>query len=149
MKHSTLALFAVVGFSIVPVGASAAEPPQPKPGLWEITMRQAADGKEAGKPATLQRCFVASEYAQSKAKADDYAKKNCSKNETRQEGGKWMSDMVCKVGSGTMTTHATTAFSGDGAYLSEMKSTFDPPTPGHSRTMTTSDGKWLGACKAD
>ena len=147
MKHLTLPLFAVLGLSFAPIGANAAEPPQQKPGLWEITMQQMADGKEAGKPATMQRCVVASDYAQSKAKADDYTKKNCSKNEIRQEGGKWMSDMVCKVGTGTMTSHSVTAFSGDGAYHSEMTSTFDPPSAGHSRTITTSDGKWLGSCK--
>ena len=110
-------------------------------------MQQAGEGEANVKPATMQRCFVASEYAASKAKAGDHAKKNCSKNDTRQEGGKWMSDMVCKVGASTMTTHAATAHSGDGAYHSEMTSTFDPPSPAHSRTITTSDGKWLGACK--
>lgn len=147
MKHLTLLLFAVLGFSLAPLNLSAAEPPQPKPGQWEFRMQQVAEGKEAGKPATLQRCIVASEYAASKAKADDYAKKNCSKNEIHQDGGKWMSDMVCKVGTGTMTTHSVTAYSGDGAYHSEMTSTFDPPSPGHSRTVTTTDGKWLGSCK--
>ena len=147
MKHSTPLLFTVLGLSFVSVGASAIEPPQPKPGLWEIRMQQSGEGKADAKPATMQRCFVASEYAQSKAKADDFVKKNCSKNDTRQEGGKWMNDMVCKVGTGTMTTHSTTAYSGDHAYHSEMTSTFDPPAPGHSRTITTSDGKWLRACK--
>ena len=148
MKLSTQSLFAVLGFSLVSAGASGAEPPQPKPGLWEIRMQQAVDGQAAGKPAIMQRCFIASEYAQSKAKADDFAKKNCSKNETRQEGGKWVNDMVCKVGTGTMTTHSTTAYNGENAYHSEMTSTFDPPTPNHSRSITTSDGKWMGACKA-
>ena len=73
MKHLTLLLFAVLGFSLAPLNLSAAEPPQPKPGQWEFRMQQVAEGKEAGKPATLQRCIVASEYAASKAKADDFA----------------------------------------------------------------------------
>ena len=147
MKHSISLLFVSLGLSLRPAGLYAIEIPQPKPGLWEIRMQVAADGKAVIKPAAMQRCFRESEYAKSKATADDFAKKNCSKNETRQESGKWVNDMVCKMGEGTMTLHSVTAYSGDGAYHSEMKSTFDPPSPASPATTTVSDGKWLGECK--
>ena len=149
MNHLTSLLFTLVCTSLVSVGAGAAEPPTMKPGLWEIRMQHASDGRVDVKPASLKRCNTASEIAQSRATAADYAKKNCSKNETRQEGGKWVSDMVCKVGASTMTSHSVTDAFGDTAYHTEMISSMDPPTPGHARSSTTIDGKWLGTCKPD
>ena len=148
MKHLPLLVCAFFGCAFGSTSAVAAEAPRPKPGMWETTMQQDADGK-VSKPATLRHCIDAAGYARSKATADAYAKKNCSKNETHQEGGKGVSDMVCKVGPGTMTSHSVTAFNGENAYHSELTSTFDPPSPGHSRSVTTSDGKWTGACKPD
>lgn len=147
MNHSTLLVFGALGLSFISVGAAAVEPPQMKPGLWEIRMQHVSDGKVDVKPTTLQQCKEASEIARAKATAADYAKKNCSKNETRQEGGKWVNDTVCKVGAGTMNSHTVTDASGDTAYHTESTSSFDPPTPGHSRSSTTIDGKWLGTCK--
>jgi hypothetical protein len=61
MTYATQLMFTVFGLSLLPVGAFAAEPPQQKPGLWEIRMQQTAEGKEPSKPATLQRCVVASD----------------------------------------------------------------------------------------
>jgi hypothetical protein len=147
MKHSTLLLFTLFGISLVPVGAAAAEPPTMKPGLWEIRIQHASDGRVDVKPATMQHCKSASEIARSQVTAADYAKKNCSKNETRQQAGKWVSDMVCKVGASTMTSHTVTDVTGDTAYHSESTSNIDPPTPGHARSTTIFDGKWLGTCK--
>jgi len=54
--------------------------------------------------------------------------------------------LVCKVGAGTMTTHTVTDLTGDTAYHSVSTSTFYPPQPGHTRSISTIDGKWLGAC---
>jgi len=148
MKHLPLLACAFLACAFGSTGAAAAEVPQPKPGMWETTMQRDADGK-VSKPATLRHCIDAAGYARSRATADEYAKKNCSKNDVHQEGSKWVGDMVCKVGTGTMTSHTVTVFNGENAYHSELTSTFDPATPGHGRSVTTSDGKWTGACNAD
>jgi hypothetical protein len=147
MNHSMLLVFTLLGAWLVAVGAAAAEPPTMKPGLWEIRIQHASDGRVDVQPASLQHCRTASEIAHSQVTAANYAKKNCSKNETRQEAGKWVSDMVCKVGASTMTSHTVTVVTGDTAYHTESTSNTDPPTPHHGRSTTTFDGKWLGTCK--
>jgi hypothetical protein len=149
MKHRSFVPFAVLYLVVAAVGAAEVELPQMKPGLWEIRMQRASGGKADAKPATLQQCKDASEMAHAKATSADYAKKNCSKNETRREGGKWVNDTVCKVGARTMSTHSVSEASSDTAYHMEITSTFDPPAPGHLPSTTTIDGKWMGTCKSN
>jgi hypothetical protein len=148
MKHSTIVALTVLGLCVVSIDAGAVETPQMKPGLWEIRMQHSSDGKGADKPTIVNQCKDASMIARGKQAAEDYAKKNCSKNETRREGSKWVSDTVCKVGGSTMSSHTVTNVS-DNAYHTENTTTFDPPTPGHSRSSTTIDGKWLKTCTPD
>jgi hypothetical protein len=77
---------------------------------------------------------------------DDYNKKNCSKNETRQEGGKWITDRLCKVGDSAMSSHSVVAFDGDDAYHTQSTATYDPPLNGQSRKSVTVDARWLDTC---
>jgi Protein of unknown function (DUF3617) len=150
MKQFGLNLWTVLGLSCAVVAAAvAAEPPAIKPGMWEIRMQHTADGKATVEPTTVKQCKEASELAKAQMAAAEYARKNCSKNETHQSGSQWVTDMVCKVGAGTMTSHTVTVFTGDTAYHIDTTSTFDPPAPGHSRTSTTVDGTWLGPCPPD
>jgi hypothetical protein len=135
-----------IGLSNLFVSANAVEVPQQKPGMWE-THIQHAGNRSSDKTGVAQNCLDAAALAEGKKSGEDYAKKNCSKNDTRQEGGKWVSDMVCKVGDRTMTTRSVTQFNGEDAYHTEMTVTYDPPEAGRTSTTTTVDGKWLGACK--
>ena len=80
-------------------------------------------------------------------KAAEEKKKNCSKNEVRKEGSKWIQDSVCKAGGSTITTQSTTEFNGDNAYHLDVNATFDPPMRGLSRSHIVKDNKWLGPCK--
>ena len=125
MIQSWIRGMAIVASTLVAV-AAAVEPPQPKPGLWDIRMQHALDGTTDVKPTTMRPCLDASEQAQRRLTAANCAKKNCSKNETRREG-KWVT--------------------GDTAYHTESTSTFDPPKPDHPRSVTIRDGKWLGVCQ--
>lgn len=146
MKRFVFAVLIIPGLLIFSVAAGAVEGPQQKPGLWETRMQHSYTGKGAPKLGTTQVCIDASSLAQGKKTADDYATKNCSKNEVRQEGSKWITDTVCKMGSSTMSNHSMTEFSGENAYHTEMTMTYDPPMDGRSGTNVTIDGKWLGAC---
>ena len=147
MKRSMFAIPLVVGLGFSFVVAGPAEQPQQKPGLWETRIQHASNNKGANKPGVAQNCLDASTIAHSRETADEYAKKNCSKNDTRKEGAKWITDIVCKAGNSTMSSHAVTEFKGDDAYHTENSVTFDPPESGLTSTTTTIDGKWLGACK--
>lgn len=132
----------------IAVAARALEPPDVKPGLWQTSIKHTADNPASAAPGTFSRCLDAKTIAASKQKAMDYAAKNCSKNETRQVGAHWVTDMVCRLGGkATMSTHSVTTFSGENAYHTEMTTTFEPPEAGQAHSGTIIDGKWLGACK--
>lgn len=145
--RSRFAIPVTLGLLTFFISASAAEGPQQKPGLWETHIQHAGSNKGSDKAGAAQNCLDAAALAQGKKSGEEYAKKNCSKNDTRQEGGKWISDMVCNAGGSTMTTHSVTQFNGEDSYHTEMTITYDPPEPGQTHTTTTVDGKWLGACK--
>ena len=146
MKFVALVIPAACGLLFCSIVAAADTPPQ-KPGLWETRMQQSPGGRGGDQPHTLQVCIDPETLAHGKQTADDYAKKNCSKNETHHEGAKWISDMVCKAGKSTMSTHSVTEFSGENAYHTQMTMSYDPPLGGRAGSTTTVDGKWLGACK--
>jgi hypothetical protein len=117
--------------------------------MWEIRTQHAADGKTTIEPTTVKQCKQASELAKGRATAAEYAQKNCSTNETHQAGSQWVTDMVCTVGTRTMTSHTVMSMTGDTAYHTDTTATYDPPAPGRSRTSTIVDGKWLGPCSPD
>ena len=146
MKRSTFAIPIACSLVFLATAAVATDMPQQKAGLWE-TRIQHSSSKGDDKPGVAQNCLDASALAQGKQTAEEYAKKNCSKNDTHQEGGKWITDTVCKVGSSTMSNHSVTQFISDDAYHTESTITYDPPISGRTGTKTTVDGKWLGACK--
>jgi hypothetical protein len=85
--------------------------------------------------------------AEAKVTAANYVKANCSKNAIQRAGDTWTNDLVCKSGGSVMTTHTVTAMVGDGAYHTDLETTFDPPMGGNAHTTTTVDGKWIGPCK--
>lgn len=145
MKRSIGGISIAGSMLLVSGAVCAIELPQQKIGLWETRM-QHSGGKHNERAS--QHCIDAEALAHGKQVADDYAKKNCSKNETRQEGGAWISDMVCTAGGSTMSTRSVTTFDGTDAYHTEMKVSYEPPVAGQTASTTTVDGKWLGACKA-
>ena len=120
--------------------------PDMKPGLWEVRMSHTGgNGQNHG--GVTQQCLDSGAMAQAKLTAADYLKANCSKNEISRTGDTWTNDLVCKSGGSVMTTHTVTAMAGDGAYHTDLSTTFDPPIAGNAKSTTTVDGKWIGACK--
>ena len=124
--------------------AHALEVPQIKPGLWEVSVHHThtVDGKESKNVA--KSCLDAAAHAHAKQVEDEY-KKSCSKYEVRKDGGKWITDMVCKTGAVTMTSHGESSIS-DNAYHTELTYFNSTPTKGQARTVTIMDGKFLGPC---
>jgi hypothetical protein len=140
----TCTVLTVFGGSLLTVAAAGVDPPSIRPGQWEFRIQHSVDGKTDVQPGKYERCQDANALAQARVKAAEYAKTHCSKNDTRQEGGKWVNDLVCKTGASTSTSHTVTDYTGDTTYHTEMTTTSDPPD---GRSVAIIDGKWLRACQ--
>jgi hypothetical protein len=143
MRLFMCAVLTVFCGSLLAVSAAGVDLPSVRPGQWEFRIQHSVDGK-ADAPGKYERCQEPDALAKATVKAAEYAKTHCSKNDTHQEGGKWINDLVCKAGASTSTSHSVTDYTGDTAYHTEMTTTSDPPD---GRSVTIIDGKWLGACK--
>src|SRR4029453_17073917 len=75
-------------------------------------------------------------------------KSMCTKNDIRREGNKVYGSAECKFGDATMKSSSVTTFTGDTAYHTEVKSTYDPPMQGMPSASAVIDAKWTGACPA-
>jgi hypothetical protein len=139
---------AALALALTTTVAAAVEAPQPKPGLWEQHVQLASDGRGGDRSSTARTCMEASVMAQTRQISAEYNRKNCSRNETRQDGGQWTVDLVCKVGASTMSGHEVTRFMGDDAYHTESTVAYEPPLSGQSRKHMVIDAKWMGACPA-
>ncbi|MGH6818672.1 MAG: DUF3617 domain-containing protein [Methylovirgula sp.] len=103
-------------------GAALADDyPSRKPGLWEVTI--AAEGTPAHK---MQMCIDAATDQLFHTVGTDLRAKHCAQNNVKVNGTIVTSDSVCKVHGRTVTTTATTNFTGDSAYHSDIKTHFDP-----------------------
>ena len=146
MKPSTLLKLFFSAVLLLPVVADALEMPQDKLGLWELRVQNSSDGGPLTVAGTMQYCLNAAALETSRKTAEEKSK-NCSKNEVRKEGSKWIQSSVCKSGGSTVSGQSTTEFNGENAYHLDMNATYDPPLGGLSRSHTVRDGKWLGPCK--
>ena len=147
MKLPKLLTLSSSAFLLFTASAGALEMPQPKPGLWEMRVQLSTDGKDGEKVSTAQQCMDAAIMVKSKQMNDEYNQKNCSKNETRKDGNKWIRSLVCKVGASNLNGQLTLEFNGDNAYHSEAISNYDPAFSGLTRKRAIVDAKWLGPCK--
>ena len=95
VRFRSLSLLAAL---LVLSGVNAAEVPSRKPGLWQSKI------EVNGTTLISQTCVDATSEAAARAKKDAYMKANCSRLDTRQEGGKWVSDSTCTFAGTTVTT---------------------------------------------
>ena len=126
-------------------GASALDFPAMKAGLWESTMSRAGMPQKAG---TTKMCMDAVVQKEMMDMGMGSMKSMCSKNDIRRDGNKVYGAAECKFGDSTMKSSSVTTFTGDTAYHTEVKSTYDPPMQGMPAGTTVVDAKWAGACPA-
>lgn len=143
MERALLSLFALSGLAMC-VGAGAGQSRQLKTGMWETHIVHSSAGKSV--QGDHRACLDAAEQAHALQVAEDFVKKNCSRNDTTQEGSKQVYDSVCKAGAGSMHFHSVTDYSNDNAYHTQTMTTFDPRVGGEPGSTDTIDGKWVGAC---
>ena len=141
MPVATAALGATL--LLVAAGASAFDFPAMKAGLWESTMSRDGAPQKAG---TTRMCMDAAVQKEMMDMSMGTMKSMCQKNDIRRDGNRVYSATECKFGESTMKSTSVTSFTGDTAYRSEGKASFDPPMPGMPSGTTVIDGKWTGAC---
>ena len=146
MKPSTLLKLFSCATLLFPFVADALEMPQEKLGLWEMRQQNSSNGGPLTAPYTMQYC-VTTELLETVRKATEEKSKNCSKNEVRKEGSKWIQNSICKSAGITMSSQTTHEILGENAYHFDTNGTFDPPLARVSRSHVVRDGKWLGPCK--
>jgi hypothetical protein len=136
---------AVVCFGLAGAGASAADIPVLKSGLWELS-RSTSQQPETKR--VTEMCLDESVQAEMREFGLGVAKELCSKSDRRVEGNRLTMDAVCKLGATTMTAHSVMTFSGNTAYHTEGRATYDPPMANMSESKSSIDAKWVGECPA-
>jgi hypothetical protein len=75
-------------------------------------------------------------------------KSMCSKNDIRRDGNRIYGNAECKFGESNMKSTSVTTFTGDTAYRTEVKASYEPPMMGMTSGTTIIDAKWSGPCPA-
>jgi hypothetical protein len=156
--HISAGLFIAVALllqsvSITPVYAD--DMPKRKSGLWEMKMTS-THGQ--GGTFTMQQCIDQTTDELMRGQGDSTSmmtpernrassKQNCSTQDLRREGNKFVMDSVCQHGKTTATTHAVMTGTFDSSYRMESKTAFDPPLRGVRESTTIVEATWLGPCK--
>ena len=126
-------------------GASSADPPVLKSGLWEVSRVNTQHGDKA---RLTMMCLDDSVQAEMREFRMGVAKEMCTENDQRVEGNRMTVKVSCKLGPTTMKTTSVMVFSGNTAYHTESTASYDPPFMNMSEAKSTIDGKWTGPCKA-
>jgi Protein of unknown function (DUF3617) len=137
MRRIGAALFVLV---IAAVPAFAAELPNRKAGLWEITT-------DAGSQAIkIQQCVDAATDHAMQARGGAAPQGDCSKRDVQKSGNTTTIDSVCTFAGKTRTSHVVITGSFDSGYTMTVTGQTEGQPAG--RTVTLS-AKWLGPCAAD
>jgi hypothetical protein len=109
--------------------------------------REAAAGSPA-RPIVTKICIDAAVQKEMLDLGMGSMKQMCAKNDIRRDGNRMYGEAECKLGESTMKSKSVTTFTGDTAYRTEVKATYEPPFMGRSSATTAIDAKWTGACPA-
>ena len=119
--------------------------PTMKSGLWESKVTRDGVQQRAG---VTKICIDAAVQKEMLDMGMGSMKSMCSKNDIRRDGNRIFGEAECKLGESTMKSKSVTAFTGDSAYHTEVKASYDPPFMGKTASTTVIDAKWTGACPA-
>jgi hypothetical protein len=128
---------------VVPAGASAADAPKRKAGLWEIKTQS---DNMPGAGMAIQQCIDQNTDNLMQQRAQE-KKPDCSAMDIKRDGDRVTLHAVCKFEGTTATTDATYVGNFESGYKGDMRSTYSPPMHGISSTHMTQEARWLGACK--
>ena len=127
---------------LMPTLAFAVDMPEIKPGLWEVSVT--VDGQPQDK---MKQCVDADTAKILLNAGQKMLGDSCSEVKMEKSGADYVSNMECNLGISKMK--ASTKLSGDfnSHYVSETKTSFNPPMMGRGESTSTSDGRWVGPCE--
>ena len=126
--------------------ATAADRPQLKPGLWEMTLVTAGSRRPL---QTLKVCIDANTLSVFERLGQTGPSGACSKNTVRTEGSKVIADAVCKFDTSQITSHTETTYEGETAFRTEIHAHYEPAFLGKTDSSSVRTAKWVGACGGD
>jgi len=142
IKSAPVLALALAVTAAIPARA-AAPMPYSKPGLWVIQQHMGTGRTYSSKMCT----DAASQAAMLKAGAGLSAQM-CDKQDTSASGAQVTIDAVCHVGPSTLTSRTVVTYSGDSAFHVVSDGVFSPALMGKTKSHTTMDAQWNGACPA-
>jgi hypothetical protein len=133
--HKTLFIF-FLGMTV----ASAAELPQRKAGLWDLSLKTAA-----GHTVSMKQCVDAKTDAALQAMSGAMSQRACSKRDIQRSADTITIDSVCTIAGKTRNSRAVITGSFESAYTMVLTS----QGAGMPVMTTTLTAKWTGPCAAD
>jgi hypothetical protein len=129
----------------VTVGAADAQQfPKLKSGLWETVTSSRGNDKAAHKSML---CLDDSVQQEMYRMSIGMLAGMCSKHDLKTSGNQVTSEAVCDLGGSTMRSKAVMKLTGNAAYRTEARASFDPPFMGNKESATVIEGRHVGPCK--
>jgi hypothetical protein len=129
---------------VAAAGANAEDLPVRKAGLWEMKLVRVGS---ALPEMTMQHCTDETTDKDMNNMVSPMAKQICSKQDVQKTATGYISDSVCSLGGGSLTSHSEIVGDFSSAYRVTTVSHADKG-PANLRDSTTKiEAKWLGDCK--
>jgi hypothetical protein len=129
---------------LAPGSALAQDYPTLKAGQWELTTTTSTT---PDKPTRTTYCLDASVQKEMAGFGEGMRKEMCSRSTMKREGNRYVGESECRLGTTTMKSRSVMTLTGDTAYRTEVKATYDPPFMGMKESTTTVEGRHTGACR--
>ena len=126
--------------------AIAQDFPKLRSGLWTSTTT--TQGREKGEARPSLLCLDDSVQRDMYQMSIGMMAGLCSKRDLKVTGNKVTTEAVCDLGVTKMRSSSVMTLTGDSAYHTEVRASFDPPLKGTPRdSVTVIDGRHVGDCK--
>ncbi len=143
---SIVACLLAAAFAMEIDAANAVEHPQMKEGLWQIRTQTVDNPGSKKSESTVQVCRDHAFDEKTEALARTI--KGCSTIKESFAGGKYTSEMSCKVGNTVIASRGVATFGGDTSAHSETHVTYTPAFGGNTDKAMIQDQTYLGRCPA-
>jgi len=145
MRNIFLASMFALSLTASSALAESATFPERKAGLWQLTV---TDSTGATPSQTSEQCIDKETDAKLMQSGMGIVNSMCSKNESRNESGKFITESTCNVMGSEVTSRSVTSGDFSSSYVTEVTSKNNPPLMGQAGSNMKITAKYLGACKA-
>ncbi len=146
-RPTSPALAVALAASLLAAPAAAVQEfPKLKSGLWTTTTT--AGGRTSPEPRPAMLCLDDSVQQDMYRMSVGTMAGMCSKHDLKIAGNKVTTEAVCDLGVTKMRSSSVMTLTGNTAYHTEIRASFDPPLKGTPRdSLTIIDGRHVGECK--